>query len=225
MKKCTIGLFSKIIAFAVLALFFVPMTGLMFYLAILEEQISRDERLAFFGGGLLFGAFLAFAAYRVFYLGLVWVEYDSSRVVFHYSRKEQYIFRWEEMPGSRIAVAPGNGGYIFSIRENGRKRDIPLNRMSKGYKEFEKVMETAGVQARIGVVSQEEFRKQAEQVFEQFGMYRAAHPGSVNPKPEGNCLPCPACQGKGLQAKNLPILNVSIGKVCKSCGGSGYIRQ
>ena len=83
MKKCTMGLFPKIISFVVIALFFVPMTGLMFYLAIFDSQAPGNERMAFLAGGILFGAFVAFAAYRVFYLGLVWVEYDSIRVVFH----------------------------------------------------------------------------------------------------------------------------------------------
>ena len=48
-----------------------------------------------------------------------------------------------------------------------------------------------------------------------------AHPGSVRPKPEGDCVPCPDCKGTGLIAKR--VLKLDIGKVCKTCGGSGYV--
>ena len=113
--------------------------------------------------------------------------------------------------------------YIFCIHENERQRKIPLNRLSKGYKDFEKTLELAGVLHRIGVKTMEEFRRDAERVFEQFQMYREAHPGSTPPKPEGNCVICPDCQGKGLHLKKLPLLKVDVGKVCKTCGGSGYL--
>ena len=44
---------------------------------------------------------------------------------------------------------------------------------------------------------------------------------------EGNCYVevCPECQGKGLHLKKLPLLKVDVGKVCKTCGGSGYLPQ
>lgn len=57
------------------------------------------------------------------------------------------------------------------------------------------------------------------------GKYRKAHPGSIPPKLEGNCTICPDCQGKGLLLKKLPLLKVDVGKVCKTCGGSGYVPQ
>lgn len=166
---------------------------------------------------------MAFAVYRTFILGLVWVEYDREKVIFHYSRKEVYPFRWAEIPGDRIQAALGNGGYVFSILGNGRQRDIPLNRLSKGYKDFEKTMEAMGVLARIGVKTQAEFKKDAEYVFQQYQKYKEAHPGSVPPMPEGDCMICPDCQGNGLHMKKLPLLKVDIGKVCKACGGSGYL--
>ena len=86
-----------------------------------------------------------YAIYRMFYPGLVWTEYDMEKVVFHYSRKEEYRFRWEEIPGNQVQVERAGGGYIFYI------------------------------------------------------------------------------QGKGLLLKKLPLLKVDVGKVCKTCGGSGYV--
>lgn len=225
MKKCTIGLFSKIIAFLIFAGFFVPLMGISFYFAFLYPQTPHEERLLFLAGVVMCGGLVAFAIYRTFYLGLIWVEYDMEKVIFHYSRKEEYRFQWEEIPGGQVQVGRADGGYVFCIQENGRQRKIPLNRLSKGYKDFEKTLELAGVLHRIGVKTQEEFKRDAERVFEQFQMYREAHPGSTPPKPEGNCVICPDCQGKGLHLKKLPLLKVDVGKVCKTCGGSGYLPQ
>lgn len=225
MKKCTIGLFSKIITFLVFAVFFVPLTSICFYIAFLYPQAAYEERLIFLVGIIMFGGLLVFAVYRTFYLGLVWVEYDLEKVIFHYSRKEEYRFRWEDMPGSRVQVQRAGGGYVFCILENGRQRQIPLNRLSKGYKDFEKALELTGVLHRIGVKTQEEFKRDAERVFEQYQKYREAHPGYTPQKPEGNCVICPDCQGKGLYLKKLPLIKVDVGKVCKTCGGSGYLSK
>jgi len=75
--------------------FFVPLTGIFLYVAFCYPQASSEERLIFLAGAVMFGGLLAFAIYRTFYLGLVWVEYDMEKVIFHYSRKEEYRFRWE----------------------------------------------------------------------------------------------------------------------------------
>ena len=107
--------------------------------------------------------------------------------------------------------------------KNRRRRKIPLNRLSKGYKDFEKALELTGVLNRIDVRTQEEFKRDAERIFEQYQKYREAHPGSTTLKPEGSCVICPECQGKGLLLKKIPLLKVDAGRVCKTCGGSGYL--
>ena len=156
MKKCTIGWFSKIVSFLIFAVFFIPLTGFSLYMAFFYPQATRDERLLFLVGAVMFGGLVAFAVYRVFYLGLLWVEYDMETVIFHYSRKEGYRFRWEEIPGSRVQVQRADGGYVFCVQGNGRLRKIPLNRLSRGYKDFEKTLELTGVLRRIGAKTQEE---------------------------------------------------------------------
>ena len=131
MKKCTIGLFSKIIAFLVFVGFFVPLMGISFYFAFLYPQTPHEERLIYLAGVVMCGGLVAFAIYRSFILGLIWVEYDMEKVIFHYSRKEEYRFQWEEIPGSRVQAWRAGGGYVFYIQGNGRQRKIPLNRLSK----------------------------------------------------------------------------------------------
>ena len=65
MKKCTIGLFSKIIPFLVFGIFFVPLTGIFLYVAFCYPQASSEERLIFLAGAVMFGGLLAFAIYHL----------------------------------------------------------------------------------------------------------------------------------------------------------------
>ena len=221
MKKCTAGILSKIVVFLIFAAFFLPMTGLFLYLAIFDPSLTREEQLLFAAGAILFGGLVVFAAYRILYRGIGWVEYDADTVIFHCSRREQYRFLWEDVPGDSVQVGPWQGGYMFIILADGKQKKVGFNRSASGFKDLERTMEEAGILKRIGIMTKEDFKRTAEQVFGQFEKYREAHPGSVRPKPEGDCVLCPDCDGKGLIVKR--ILKLDIGKVCKTCGGSGYV--
>ena len=219
MKKCAAGMFSKIVVILLFAAFFLPMTGLCLYLAF-APSLPREERFLFAAGALLFGGLVLFAAYRALYLGTGWVEYDAETVIFHCSRREQHRFRWEDIPGDRVQ-AGWQGGYMFVILVGGQQRKVGLSRFSAGFKDFERTLEAAGVLKRIGVTTAEDFKRSAEQIFGRFEEYREAHPGSTRPKPEGDCVLCPDCEGKGIIAKQ--VLKLDSGKVCKTCRGSGYV--
>lgn len=221
MKKCTTGMFSKIVVTLLFAAFFLPLTGLFLYLAVFDHTLPHEERLLFVVGAILFSGLILFAAYRAIYLGIGWVEYDAETVIFHCSWREQHRFRWEDIPGDRVQASPWQGGYMFIILVGGQQRKVGFSRFSTGFKEFERTMESAGVLKRIGITTAEDFKRSAEQIFGQFEEYREAHPGSVRPKPEGDCVLCPDCKGKGIIAKR--VLKLDIGKVCKTCGGSGYV--
>ena len=41
--------------------------------------------------------------------------------------------------------------------------------------------------------------------------------------PQEGQTPCPACKGDGCFVKKLPLLGVKAARVCKTCGGAGYI--
>ena len=221
MKKCTVGMFSKIVVSLLFAAFLLPMTGLFLYLAIFDSSLSRDDRQLFAAGAILFGGLVVFAAYRVLYRGIGWMEYDADSVIFHYSRREQYRFRWEDVPGESVQVGLWQGGYMFIILSDGKQKKVGFSRSASGLKDLERTMETVGVLKRIGVMTKADYERTAGQMFEQFENYKEAHPNSVNPKPEGDCVPCPDCNGKGIIFKK--VLKLEIGKVCKTCGGSGYV--
>jgi len=71
------------------------------YSSMAEASSALEQLSAFFAWteDKPLAHLVAFAAYRIFYLGLVWVEYDMETVIFHYSHKEGYRFRWGEIPG------------------------------------------------------------------------------------------------------------------------------
>ena len=144
-------------------------------------------------------------------------------MIFHYSRKEEYRFRWEKIPESRVQVVREGSGYVFCIQGEGQQRRIPLNRLSRGFQDFERTLTETGVLERAAILTDERLKQNAEQTWEQYKRYRETYPNSVQPKPEGDCTVCPDCQGRGLLLKKLPLLKVDVGKVCKTCGGSGYL--
>lgn len=214
-------MFAKIVVFLIFAAFFLPMTVLFLYLAIFDPSLPREERLLFAAGAIMFGGLVVFAAYRVLYLGVGWVEYDAETVIFHCSRREQYRFPWADIPGNTVQAGPWQGGYMFVILTGGKQKKVGVNRFSAGFKDLERTLEAAGVLKRIGITTKEDMKRTAERVFGEFEKYREANPGSVRPKPEGDCVLCPDCEGKGITFKK--VLKLDIGKVCKTCGGSGYV--
>lgn len=197
------------------------MTGLFLYLAIFDPSLPHDERQLFAAGALLFGGLIMFAAYRVLYQGISWLEYDADTVIFHCSRREQYRFRWEEIPSNNVQAGAWQGGYMFILLISGKQKKIGINQFSTGFKDLERTLDTVGVLKRIGITTKEDFKRNAEQVLGQFEKYKEAHPGSVRPKPAGDCVPCPDCNGKDLIIKR--VMKLDIGKVCKTCRGSGYV--
>ena len=221
MKKCKAGMFAKIVVFLLFAAFFLPMTGLFLYLAIFDPSLPREQRLLFAAGAVIFGGLVVFVAYRVLCLGISWVEYNADTVIFHCSKREQYQFRWEDIPGDRVQAGSWQGGYMFVILTGGKQKKVGINHFSSGFKDFERTLEATGVLKRIGITTKEDMKRNAEQIFGQFEKYREVHPDSVRPKPEGDCVLCPECKGKGIIFKK--VLKPDIGKVCKTCGGSGYV--
>ena len=90
---------------------------------------------------------------------------------------------------------------MFMLLVGGQQWKVGFSRFSAGFKDFERTMESAGVLKRIGITTAEDFKRSAEQIFGQFEGYRKTRPGSVRPKPEGDCVLCPDCKGEGITAR------------------------
>lgn len=216
MKKCVIGLLPKIIASAIIICFFLPETFFALYLFLSSQQSAPRERLLYLSGVLVFGGIMVYSVYRMLVRGLVWVEYDEEKIISHYSRSEEYCFKWEEVPGEGIRVQPDGGGYVFCIEGDYKDRKIPLNHFSKGFREFKKMMAARGVLKRIGILGKEDM----QELYQHFhGMWEE----TPRPQPEEPCVTCPDCEGKGRFVKKIWYLRIM--NVCKTCGGTGYISR
>lgn len=223
MKKCKIGTFATIGTLLLFLLLILPMTAGCLYELIFDQSLSSEYRMLFLAAAVVFGAFAVPVTYRLFCLGPSWVEYNSEAVIFHYSRREQHRFRWKNVPGDRIQVG-WDCGYLFLIRlANGTERKFPVNRFSKVFQDFEKTLESVGVLKRAGIMTTEDLKKSAEQLFGQFEQYKQSSPDPVKPKPDGDCVLCPDCKGKGAFVKRNSVMKLDVVKVCKTCGGSGYV--
>lgn len=218
MEKCTIGLLPRVIASIIIICFFLPETFAALYLFLSSQQSAPQERLLYLLGVFVFGGILVYSVYRLLVRGLVWVEYNGEKVIFHYSRSEEYTFRWEEIPSGAIQVQPDGGGYIFCIEGEYKDRKIPLNHFSKGFRKFKKMMAAKGVLKRIGMLEKEDLRE----IYRQFYGTSAEAP---RPKPDGPCVVCPDCEGKGVFVKRAGALNLEIRTTCKTCGGTGYLSR
>lgn len=63
----------------------------------------------------------------------------------------------------------------------------------------------------------------AEDVAAEYRKYREEKGQDCTPCP--GCVPCPDCGGDGVVVKEIPILRVKAGKICKTCGGRGYLPE
>ena len=77
--------------------------GFLLLHGFFPPQVSHDERVMFLAGTVMFGVLIAFAVYRIFCLGLTWVEHD-------------------------ITAERGTG----FVGRKYRQRKSPLNRLSRG---------------------------------------------------------------------------------------------
>ncbi len=108
MKKCTIGLLTKLIAFLVMIGFFLPLTLLFLWLFLHDTQAAPSLQQTYLLGVLLFGSFLLFAAYRMLYLGLIWKRLFSITPA-----QRNMLSVGRISPGKRFRLA-STGADIFS---------------------------------------------------------------------------------------------------------------
>lgn len=106
------------------------------------------ERLVYGLGVLLFGAFVVYYAYAVFYLGTGCILYNEEMVVFVLNRRDRRSYRWQDLgPGGVTVRNLGDiepaavlllEGYFFEFPDGKR---IPVRAVLKGYREFVELLE------------------------------------------------------------------------------------
>ena len=104
MKKCTIGLLTKLIAFLVMIGFFLPLTLLFLRLFLHDTQVAPSLQQTYLLGVLLFGSILLFAAYRT--LPSLYISYPISWAVTALAHVGCYWYVRRKMPKEDAPLAP-----------------------------------------------------------------------------------------------------------------------
>lgn len=145
MKKCGGSLSQYIGGTVMMFLLCVPLLALFLYLLLFDRNAGGQERLLYVGGLALFGGLLAFFLYRLFIAGIPYIEYDQQRVVFHFSRKLQWVFAWDALPEALVEIIPVLQGEWLVLRYRDRERKIAMYHGHKGYRELRQYMEQRGI--------------------------------------------------------------------------------
>ncbi len=67
------------------------------------------------------------------------------------------------------------------------------------------------------------YQESDEDVIQSYQAYRRAKGLPVGR--EGGNTPCTVCGGIGCRVKRIPLLGIKVARVCKACGGVGYIEK
>lgn len=170
MKKCTVSWFSKIFVLFLVLILFLPTICYAIYQGSFSPNMPLNERCVYFVGAFIFGGFTVFFIYRILYLGFTSMEYDEKSIIFHHCipHKEEYRFRWEEIPGSNIQLVRRNNTYMFIIYEDKKYREIPLNRFSRGYDNLIIILKETGVLERSSIITSEQMKQYAEKIWKDY---------------------------------------------------------
>lgn len=113
------------------------------------------ERLVYALGVLLFGAFVVYYAYAVFYRGTGCILYNEDMVVFVLNRRERRSYRWQDLRTAGVMlrrlgdIEPAAvlllEGYFFEFPDG---RRMPVRAVLKGYREFVDTLARKGLLPR-----------------------------------------------------------------------------
>ena len=113
------------------------------------------EELIYYLGVPLFGAFVVYFAFHIFFMGTGCILYDEEMVVFVLNRRERRSYRWRDLGPSGVAVhslreiEPGGAvflldGWYFSFPDG---RRLPIRAILPGYGEFVDLLAKKGLLA------------------------------------------------------------------------------
>ena len=112
---------------------------------VTTDGAAWNGKLVYAGGVAFFGLLLLFFLYRIFINGIPYIEYDQNRVVFHFSKKVQWAYSWDALPGATVEVMPVPRGEWLTLRYRDKQRKIAMYKSHRGYRELKQIMTQKGV--------------------------------------------------------------------------------
>ena len=161
-----VGPSSWMLAVSVLVWLFAVLCTVYGVWALVTSQVSSDpavlesigvapgrERLIYYLGVPLFGAFVVYFAFHIFFMGTGCILYDEEMVVFVLNRRERRSYRWRDLrPGgvtvrSLREIEPGGAvflldGWYFTFPDG---RRFPVRAILPGYGEFVDLLAKKGL--------------------------------------------------------------------------------
>ena len=161
-----VGPSSWMLAVSVLVWLFAVLCTVYGVWALVTGQVSSDpavlesigvapgrERLIYYLGVPLFGAFVVYFAFHIFFMGTGCILYDEEMVVFVLNRRERRSYRWRDLrPGgvtvrSLREIEPGGAvflldGWYFTFSDG---RRFPVRAILQGFGEFVNLLAKKGL--------------------------------------------------------------------------------
>lgn len=125
--------------------------ALLLLIAAALGPLSAPLRLTLLGLGLLLSALLGWTAYRILYLGPPYVTYDRETIVFHFSRREQVQYTYQELKGAAAGLEATPAGYVLRLRQGQRVRPFPLYAAAPHYRELIRLLRENGILRQFGL--------------------------------------------------------------------------
>lgn len=167
MRKCGGGTAQYVGAILITLILTVPFLALFIYLLIVDGGSGLDialtyggqpglfgvttggeswnGKLVYIGGIVFFGALLLFFFCWIFLHGIPYIEYDQRRVIFHFSKKLQWIYAWDALPEALVEVTPVPRGEWLTLRYRDKQKKIAMYKSHQGYRELKQFMTQKGI--------------------------------------------------------------------------------
>ncbi len=139
MYMCQPGLLMRLICWAI-CLAILPEIGFCLWLLLAS---GYDVRLLVYAGigVVLFCGLEVALVRRLVFLGPAWLEYDDTRLIWHFDRREELALRWEDLAG--VTVYEEGRNLIFSHAE--KKRRLVITPMFEGWRDLREELQHRGL--------------------------------------------------------------------------------
>lgn len=124
----------------VICLAILPEIG--FCLWILLASGYEPQLLVYAGiGAVLFAGLEVALVRRLVFLGYAWLEYDDTRLVWHFDRREELALRWDDLAG--VTVYEEGRNLIFSHADI--KRRLVITPAYEGWRDLRDELQHRGL--------------------------------------------------------------------------------
>lgn len=132
MKHCRPG-WKRWVGFAFMLFLLISMILFAVYQLIWGTAVLPSERIYMLLGIPLFVTVLVYLTLHVLCCGAQGIDYDDEKIVFHFSKKREKTYRWEELAREKILFTQTPIGYVFLFPN---KKEYVINKTMVGFSDL-----------------------------------------------------------------------------------------